>query len=106
MLTICFSWIRPLPSVKGIVKTFGSVPAFIWAAKVGAVQLYSSELTVIQGYLRSNSVICLFSASTVSCATPGRSTPTEMVTGLWGAPVLWAVDVSVGGGPAMEIGRG
>src|SRR5665811_1686952 len=69
--------------------------------RVGAVQLYSSELTVIQGYLASNSVICLFSASTVSCATPGRSTPTEMVTGLWATPVLWAVDVSVGAAPAM-----
>ena len=81
MFTI-WSWaIRPLPSVNGIVNTVGSVPAASIAVKLGAVQLYSVGLTVIQGYLASNSLICRFSASTASWVAPGRSTPTEMVTG-------------------------
>src|SRR4249919_726593 len=81
MLTIWCWAIRPLPSVYGIVKTVGSVPPARSAVNVGAVQLYSSGLTVIHGYLVSNSLICRFSASTASWVAPGRSTPTEIVTG-------------------------
>ena len=58
-MSTTWSWaIRPLPSVNGIVKTSGRVPAARAAVKVGAVQLYSSGSTVIQGYLASNSPIC------------------------------------------------
>ena len=80
MLTI-WSWaIRPLPSVNGIVKTSGRVPAASAAVKVGAVQLYSSGSTVIHGYFASNSLIWRFSASTAAWVAPGRRTPTVMVT--------------------------
>ena len=57
MFTI-WSWaIRPLPSVNGIVNTSGSVPPASAAVNVGAVQLYSSGSTLIQGYFASNSLI-------------------------------------------------
>src|SRR4029077_12610897 len=81
MLTIWWLAMRPLPSVKGIVKTVGNVPPASCAVKVGAVQSYSFGLTVIQGYLASNSLICRFSASTASWVAPGRRAPTEIVTG-------------------------
>ena len=58
MSTICSLAMSPLPSVNGIVKTSGSVPAASAAVKVGAVQLYSSGSTVIQGYLAWNWPIC------------------------------------------------
>src|SRR4051812_2451923 len=90
MFTIWCWAIRPLPSVNGIVKTSGSVPAARAAVKVGAVQLYSSGWTVIHGYLPSNSEICRFSASTASCVAPGRRTPTLMVTGAWAAALALA----------------
>ena len=93
MFTIWCWAIRPLPSVNGIVKTSGSVPAASAAVKVGAVQLYSSGSTVIQGYLASNSLICSFSASTASWVAPGRRTPTMIVTGSWALPWLAAADV-------------
>src|ERR1035437_6601585 len=83
MLTIWCCWIRPWPSVKGIVNTSGSVPAARAAVNVGAVQLYSMGSTVTHGYLASNSLIWRFSASVASSVAPGRSTPSEMVTGLW-----------------------
>src|SRR6476661_6031722 len=85
MFTIWCWAIRPFPSVNGIVKTTGRVPAARAAVKVGAVQLYSSGWTVIHGYFASNSEICRFSASTASCLAPGRSTPTLIVTGAWAA---------------------
>ena len=65
------------------MKTSGRVPAARAAVKVGAVQLYSWGSTVTHGYLASNSEIWRFSASVASCVAPGRSTPTEIVTGLW-----------------------
>src|SRR6266487_4101889 len=80
MLTIWCWAIRPLPSVKGIVNTSGRVPAASAAVKVGAVQLYSLDSTVIQGYLASNSLIWRFSASAASWVAPGRRAPTEIVT--------------------------
>src|SRR6478752_3481575 len=80
MFTIWCWAIRPLPSVNGIVKTVGRVPAASAAVNVGAVQLYSSGWTVIQGYLSSNSLICRFSASTASWVAPGRRTPTVIAT--------------------------
>ena len=73
MLTSWCWAIRPLPSVNGIVNTSGRVPAASAAVNVGAVQLYSSGLTVIQGYFASNSLICRLSASTASWVAPGRS---------------------------------
>ena len=79
---------RPLPSVNGIVKTSGSVPAARAAVKVGAVQLYSSGSIVIQGYLASNWPICSYSASTAAWVTPGRRAPTTIVTGSW-LPPAW-----------------
>ena len=81
MSTIWCWAMRPLPSVNGIVKTSGSVPAARAAVNVGAVQLYSSGSTVIQGYLSSNWPICSYSASTASWVTPGRRAPTTIVTG-------------------------
>src|SRR5450830_71075 len=66
MLTIWCCAIRPLPSVKGILNTVGSVPPASWAVNVGAVQLYSWDSIVIHGYLALNSVIWRFSASTAS----------------------------------------
>src|SRR6476646_9429483 len=104
MFTIwCWS-IRPLPSVNGIVKTSGRVPAASAAVNVGAVQLYSSGWTVIHGYLASNSEICRFSASTASCVAPGRRTPAEMVTGAWAAALglAGAADVVAGGAEAAD----
>src|SRR6185295_249575 len=83
MFTIWCWAIRPLPSVNGIVKTSGSVPAASAAVNVGAVQLYSSGWTVIHGYFASNSEIWRFSASTASWVAPGRRTPTLMGTGAW-----------------------
>src|SRR6185295_11542803 len=83
MFTIWCWAIRPLPSVNGMVKTSGSVPAASAAVNVGAVQLYSSGCTVIHGYFASNSEIWRFSASTASWVAPGRRTPTLMVTGAW-----------------------
>src|SRR6266850_6278174 len=80
MLTIWCWAISPFPSVNGIVKTSGNVPAARAAVNVGAVQLYSSGWTVIQGYLASNSEIWRFSASTASWVAPGRRTPTVIVT--------------------------
>ena len=50
MFTIWCWAMRPLPSVNGMVKTSGRVPAARAAVKVGAVQLYSSGSTVTQGY--------------------------------------------------------
>src|SRR5712691_2065363 len=85
MLTIWCCAIRPLPSVNGIVKTSGRVPAARAAVKVGAVQLYSCDSTVIQGYFASNSLIWRLSASAASCVAPGRRTPAEIVTGFWSA---------------------
>src|SRR6478609_7740054 len=81
MFTIWSCSMRPLPSVNGIVKTSGSVPAARAAVNVGAVQLYSSGSTVIQGYLASNSLICSNSASAAAWLRPGRSAPTVIVTG-------------------------
>ena len=58
MLTI-WSWaISPLPSVNGIVKTSGSVPAASWAVNPTAVQLYSSGSIVLQGYVAWHWPIC------------------------------------------------
>src|ERR1700740_509942 len=96
MFTIWCCAMRPLPSVNGMVKTSGSVPAASAAVNVGAVQLYSSGWTVIHGYFVSNSEVCRFSAATASWVAPGRRTPTLMVTGAWatadgpddGAPVF------------------
>src|SRR6476646_9505574 len=85
MLTIWCWAMRPLPSVKVIVKTVGKVPPASCAVKVGAVQLYSAGFTVIHGYLASNSLIWRFSASTASWVAPGRRTPTVMATGSWAA---------------------
>src|SRR5690348_15483468 len=107
MSTIWCWAIRPLPSVNGIVKTSGSVPAARAAVKVGAVQLYSSGLTVIQGYLASNSLICSHRASAASWVTPGRRAPTVMVTGsCWaacdaGAPALAAGVEAVADGDGL-----
>ncbi len=58
MSTIWWLAIRPFPSVNGMVNTSGSVPPARAAVNVGAVQLYSSGSTVIQGYLVWNSPIC------------------------------------------------
>ena len=58
MSTICSLAMSPLPSVNGIVKTSGSVPAASAAVNVGAVQLYSSGSTVIHGYFAWNWSIC------------------------------------------------
>src|SRR6476619_4708143 len=81
-MSVIWCWaIRPLPSVNGIVKTSGRVPAARAAVKVGASQLYSSGSTVVQGYLASNSLICSNRASAASWVTPGRSAPTVIVTG-------------------------
>src|SRR6476661_3197508 len=103
MFTIWCWAIRPLPSVNGIVKTSGRVPAASAAVNVGAVQLYSSGWTVIQGYLASNSEICRFSASTASCVAPGRSTPAEIVTGALAAVLgAGAADDVVGGADAVD----
>ncbi len=108
MLTIWCWAIRPLPSVNGMLNTVGRVPPASWAVKVGAVQLYSLDSTVIHGYLALNSVICRLSASTASWVAPGRRTPTEMVTGLWdGAGVAagaWLPAAWVGAGVAVAVG--
>ena len=62
--------------MNGIVNTSGSVPPASAAVNVGAVQLYSSGSTLIQGYFASNSLICRLRASTASWVAPGRRTPT------------------------------
>src|SRR5260221_9677109 len=85
---------RPLPSVNGMVNTSGSVPAARAAVKVGAVQLYSCDSAVIQGYLASNSLIWRFRASAASWVAPGRRTPTVMVTDFW-SPPLGGADAAV-----------
>src|SRR4051794_32992853 len=85
MFTIWCWAMRPLPSVNGIVKTSGRVPAARAAVNVGAVQLYSSDWIVIQGYFAWNSLIWRFSASAASWVAPGRRTPTVIVTGLCSA---------------------
>ena len=88
MSTIWWLAMSPLPSVNGMVKTSGRVPAARAAVNVGAVQLYSSGSIVIQGYLAWNWPICSYSASTASWVTPGRSAPTTIVTGSWVVPSL------------------
>src|SRR4029453_13479184 len=107
MLTIWCWGMSPFPSVNGIVKTSGSVPAASAAVNVGAVQLYSSGWTVIQGYLASNSLICRFRASTASWVAPGRRTPTKIVTAPGGATAE-ADGPPAGGvlGFAAELGAG
>src|SRR5262245_44053135 len=108
MSTIWWFAIRPLPSVNGMVNTSGSVPAARAAVNVGAVQLYSSGSTVIQGYFASNWPICSYSASTASWVTPGRRAPTTIVTGSW-ASWLGAADAAVDGaavGAALAAGVG
>src|SRR5450432_291867 len=82
MLTSCPCWIRPLPSVKGMVYTSGSVPAASAAVKVGAVQLYSWPSIVIQGYLASNWPAWRLNASKAAWVLPGRRLATVIVTGL------------------------
>src|SRR4249920_1871166 len=105
MLTIWCWAIRPLPSVKGIVKTVGSVPAASAAVKVGAVQLYSKGFTVIHGYLASNWLIWRFSASTASWVAPGRRTPTVMVTGSCAAAAdALAAGAELAAGGALAAG--
>src|SRR4029453_7505124 len=101
MSTICSWAMRPLPSVNGIVKTSGRVPAASAAVNVGAVQLYSSGSTVIQEYLSSNWPICSYRASTASWVTPGRRAPTVMVTGsCWAAGEPLAATVAAAAGAA------
>src|SRR5258708_5878197 len=106
MFTIWCWAIRPLPSVNGIVKTSGSVPAASAAVNVGAVQLYSSGWTVIQGDFASNWEICRFSASTASWVAPGGSTPTEIGTGAWAAALGLAGAVDDAGGAEGVEGDG
>src|SRR6188474_67408 len=82
---------RPFPSVNGIVKTSGSVPAARAAVNVGAVQLYSSGSIVIHGYLSWNWPICSYSASTASWVTPGLGAAEAAVLGAADAAALGAV---------------
>ena len=89
-----------------MVKTSGRVPAAKAAVKVEAVQLYSSGSTVTHGYLASNSLIWRFSASVASCVAPGRSTPTEMVTGLWVAVAGAALAPATGVPTLSTLGAG
>src|SRR5690349_2623978 len=106
MFTIWCWAIRPLPSVNGIVKTVGRVPAARAAVNVGAVQLYSSGWTVIQGYLSSNSLICRFSASTASWVAPGRRTPTLIVTASCDAAGAADAVPALAAGAADALGDG
>src|SRR5258706_2917252 len=95
----------PLPSVNGMVKTSGSVPAASAAVNVGAVQLYSAGFTVIHGYLATNSLIWRFSASTASWVAPGRRTPTEMVTGSCAAAEALAAGAVLAAGGVLAAGE-
>ena len=94
----------PFPSVNGMVNTSGSVPPARAAVNVGAVQLYSSGSTVIQGYFAWNSPICSYSASTASWVTPGRRAPTTIVTGSCSAAWLGA-SVAAVLGAAVRVPR-
>src|SRR5436309_16133613 len=85
----------PLPSVNGIVNTSGRVPAARAAVKVGAVQLYSSGSTVIQGYFARNWPICSNRASAAAWVTPGRRAPTTIVTGSCPAAALGTAEAPV-----------
>ena len=72
---------------------------------VGAVQLYSSGSTVIQGYLASNSLIWRLSASTASWVAPGRSTPTVIVTGFVSAALGAVAGRGAAGGDGRAAGE-
>src|SRR6476646_11141342 len=107
MFTIWCWAIRPFPSVNGIVKTTGRVPAARAAVKVVAVQLYSSGWTVIHGYFASNSEIWRFSASTASWVAPGRRTPTVIVTGSCAAAAdALAAGAELAAGGVLAAGDG
>ena len=77
--------------------------------KVGAVQLYSWDSTVIQGYFAWNSLTCRFSASTASCVAPGSEHADRdghgLVGGLAGAAVGDAVAAAVGAASLAAVGR-
>src|SRR5579862_7829565 len=67
-------------SVNGTVKTVGSVPAASFAAKVGPVHWYWTELTLIEGFAFSNSATCAANSCVAALVLPGISDATLIVT--------------------------
>src|SRR2546421_11848043 len=67
-------------SVNGTSNTVGSVPAASLAAKVGAVHWYSTGLTLIDGFLFSNSCTWALNCLIAAGVLPGMSEATLIVT--------------------------
>src|SRR5579862_4188719 len=67
-------------SVNGTVKTVGSVPAASFAANVGPVHWYSTELTLMPGFAFWNSATCAANSCVAAFVLPGISDATLIVT--------------------------
>jgi hypothetical protein len=91
MFATCCCAMRPRPSVKGTVKTSGSVPPARSAVNVVAVQVYSWDLTVMSGFAFSNSAARASNWAFASLLRP-LSIATVMVTG----PLRVAAAVGLG----------